>query len=134
MRESIQMPGKRHEAAGQLAPKSRLRVARLRRDQEAFELVVHIAASRGVRMQDLVQGSRGTGASSQARQLAMYLVHVLLGRPQDVVAALFGRERTTVCHTCRSIELRRDDPALEAEILRIEAAMAERHEGSRNAA
>jgi hypothetical protein len=52
---------------------------------------------------------------------------VLLERPQDVVATLFHRKRTTVTHAVSTMEMRRDDPKLEAEIARIEAALEMRH-------
>ncbi len=54
----------------------------------------------------------------------MYLVHVALGRPQEVVAELFGRDRTTVAHACQRLEDDRDiDGSVEAEISRIESIL-----------
>jgi hypothetical protein len=55
-----------------------------------------------------------------ARQIAMYLAHVLLSRPQHDVALLFDRDRTTVAHAMHVVEDRRDDPRLERLIERIE--------------
>ena len=130
MREPIELRRTRQFAPEKLAPKSRSRLKRLKRDDAAFELVKHVASRRGVKMLDLVQASRGSDAAAQARQLAMYLIHVLLGRPQDVVGVLFGRQRTSVCHTCKAVELRRDDPALEAEIAGIEAILSRTEQGS----
>ena len=57
------------------------------------------------------------------RQLAIYLSHVMLERPQDVVAFLFERDRSTVAHAVQSMEDRREEPRLEAEIARIEARL-----------
>ncbi len=103
----------------------RLRFRRLRSDPEVFALTQAVAGERHVSMTALLRRSRGSGASAAARQLAIYLAHVVLQRPQDVVAELFARDRTTVAHACRAVEDRRDDPELEAEIARIEARWAD---------
>lgn len=104
-----------------LSRRSRFRLERLRVDPLAYALVARIARMRRVSLRDVMQGTRGTGSAAQTRQLAMYLVHVLLSRPQDVVGELFGRDRTTVSHACAQIELLRDeDPLLGAEVARIE--------------
>ena len=105
----------------QLTARSRFRLERLRRDPEAYALVQRVARLRRTSLRDLLQGTRGSGSAAQTRQLAMYLVHVLLRRPQEVVGELFGRDRTTVSHACAVIESLRDDRALDREIQRIEA-------------
>jgi chromosomal replication initiation ATPase DnaA len=104
----------------------RRRFRRLRGDPEVFALTQAVAAERHVSMTALLHPSRGSSAAAAARQLAMCLAHVLLQRPQDAVAQLFGRDRTTVAHACRAVEDQRDEPALEAEIARIEARLARR--------
>ena len=71
-------------------------------------------------MRVLLGRGRGDAAAAAARQLAMYLVHVMLGRQQDVVGRLFGRDASTVSHACRVIEDLRDNPPLETEIAAIE--------------
>jgi chromosomal replication initiation ATPase DnaA len=114
-----------HESGGRprrrLTARSRFRLERLRHDPEAYALVQRVARLRRISLRDLLQGTRGSGSAAQTRQLAMYLVHVLLRRPQEVVGELFGRDRTTVSHACALIESLRDDAALEREIQRIEA-------------
>ena len=45
-----------------------------------------------------------------ARQVAMYLAHVVCGLTLTDTGRLFGRDRTTVAHACCVIEDRRDDP------------------------
>ncbi len=104
-----------------VSPAATLRYRRLRRDAEAMELVAAVARLRRVALRKLLARARGTAEVAAARQLAMYLVHVLLGRPQDVVGRLFGRDASTVSHACRVIEDLRDNPPLEAEISRVEA-------------
>ena len=105
-----------------LASRSRLRLERLRRDPVAYALVARVARQRRISLRDLLQGSRGNGSAALTRQLAMYLVHVLLSRQQDVIGLLFDRERTTVSYAVALIEaLRDEDPAIDAEIAVIEA-------------
>jgi chromosomal replication initiation ATPase DnaA len=105
-----------------LAARSRLRLERLRRDPVAYALVARVARQRRISLRDLLQGSRGNGSAALTRQLAMYLVHVLLSRQQDVIGLLFDRERTTVSYAVALIEtLRDEDPAIDAEIAVIEA-------------
>jgi chromosomal replication initiation ATPase DnaA len=104
-----------------LTLRSRYRLERLRRDAVAYALVERLARLRRVSLRDVLQGSRGTGNAALTRQIAMYLVHVVLSRPQDIVGLLFDRERTTVSYACALVEtLREDDPVIDAEIIRLE--------------
>jgi len=105
----------------QLLPQSRARIGRIRTDPAAFALVARVAAVRGVALRDLLRGGQSRGYLGLSRQLAMYLVHVLLSRSQQDVAVLFSRATTTVSYACRNIELLRDDPVFEAQIAVIEA-------------
>ena len=93
---------------------------RLRADPEAFELVLRVARRRRTSLTALLKPSRGRDRDADARKLAMYLVHVVLGRPQEAVAEIFGRDRTTVAHACRQLEDEREDALLDAEITRLE--------------
>lgn len=104
-------------------PGGRLRFQKLRSDPEVFVLTQLVAGERRVSMTNLLRRSRGSGRAASARQLAIYLAHVLLRRSQDVVADLFQRDRTTVAHSVQSVEDQRDMPGLEAEIERIEARL-----------
>jgi chromosomal replication initiation ATPase DnaA len=111
-------------------PRNRWRLKRLKRDAEAHLLVKCVASTRRVPLYDLVDERRGLAAVCEARQLAMYLVHVVLSRPQDVVARLFGRSRATVFHACHVTEDRRESDELEAEIGAIERRFAELRKGA----
>ena len=109
----------------------RLRFQRLRADPEAFALTQIVARERGVALTKMLRRTRGSGHAAAARQLAIYLVHTLLGRPQDAVADLFTRDRTTIAHAVGSMEDLRDEARrggrlLEAEIARIETQLRER--------
>ncbi|MCY0146306.1 transposase [Hoeflea sp. G2-23] len=54
------------------------------------------------------------------RQIAMYLSHVVLSLSYQTIAAAFGRDRTTVMHSCAVIEDRRDDRGYDRFIERCE--------------
>ena len=111
----------RHRANKSLKARSRYRIDRLRRDPVAYVLAERVARLRRTSLGDLLQGTRGVGNAALTRQIAMYLIHVVLSRPQDVVGVLFDRERTTVSHACATIEaLRDEDRALDAELTGIE--------------
>ena len=64
----------------------------------------------GVGQDDLRGISRGRANVALARQVAMYLAHVVCGMTLTDTGRLFGRDRTTVAHACGVIEDRRDDP------------------------
>jgi chromosomal replication initiation ATPase DnaA len=104
-------------------PAGRLRFQKLRTDPEVFLLTRLVAQERRVALSNLLRRSRGSGHAAAARQLAIYLSHVLLGRPQDVVAELFHRDRTTVTHAVQAMENLRETPGFEAEIGRIEGRL-----------
>jgi chromosomal replication initiation ATPase DnaA len=104
---------------------TRRAVRGLARDREAARIIALVAASRGVTRDEMLSGRRCSNAVAGARQLAMYLVHTLLGRTYLEVGRLFGRDRTTVSHACARIEDRREDrSAFEREVAAIEAAIA----------
>jgi hypothetical protein len=64
----------------------------------------------GVGQEDLRRITRGRAKVALARQVAMYLAHVVCGLTLTDTGRLFGRDRTTVAHACCVIEDRRDDP------------------------
>ena len=76
----------------------------------------------------LLLPSRGEAEVALARQLAMYLMHVVLGRLYQDVGRFFGRDRTTVSYACALIEDLRDDPEFDAEVSRLERRLAMRRE------
>ncbi|MEO5806007.1 helix-turn-helix domain-containing protein [Devosia sp.] len=65
-------------------------------DAESWEIIKLIAKEKNVPLRLLVNPSRCRQGAAKARQLAMYLVHVSLGRSLAEVGAIFGRDRTTV--------------------------------------
>ncbi|WP_202396075.1 helix-turn-helix domain-containing protein [Stappia sediminis] len=67
--------------------------------------------------------SRGKADVAFARQVAMYLAHVVAGLTLTDVGKRFGRDRTTAAYACRLIEDRRDDPAFDRRLSALEAAI-----------
>lgn len=96
------------------------RLARLNADAAA--VVRLVATAHRVEPDAILQrGRRAEIAAS--RQLAMYLTNVMLGVSLTEVGALFGRDRTTVGYACAQIEDHRENPAFDAEVSRLEAAI-----------
>jgi chromosomal replication initiation ATPase DnaA len=95
-------------------------------DPAAQRIILLVASERQVSARLLLHRTRCGAAVAEARQLAMYLVHVLLSRTYAEVGALFGRDRTTVSHACAHIEDLREAPEFDAEVARLEAALTAR--------
>jgi chromosomal replication initiation ATPase DnaA len=81
------------------------------------------AAMAGLPVQSLRGPARGGRAVTQARQVAMYLAHVVFGLSFSRVGICFGRDRTTVRHACRLVEDGRDDDAREFGLAAIELGL-----------
>lgn len=108
-----------------------VRLRPLGQDEEARRLVDLVAEARGVPSLLLLHPSRCSAGVAKARQLAMYLMHVILRRNYADVGAFFGRDRTTVSHACAQIEDLRDRPRFDAEVERLESALKDGDRPSR---
>jgi chromosomal replication initiation ATPase DnaA len=82
-----------------------------------------VAAVFGVEIGDLGATTRGSPRAAFARQVAMYLAHVVCGLSLTEVGVLFGRDRTTVAHACNVVEDGRDDPELDRRLEHLERAI-----------
>ncbi len=82
-----------------------------------------VAAVFDVDIGDLHAPTRCSPRAAFARQVAMYLAHVVCGLSMTEVGTLFRRDRTTVAHGCGVVEDRRDDPELDARIEHLEHAV-----------
>ena len=58
---------------------------------------------------ELRRESRGRARVALARQISMYLCHVIFGISMQDVGSIFDRDRTTVAHACEVVEDHRDD-------------------------
>jgi chromosomal replication initiation ATPase DnaA len=88
-------------------------------------LQVATAAVFGVPLADLRARSRRRAEVAFARQSAMYLAHVVLGLTYDAVGLSFRRDPTTAAHACRTVEDRRDDPAIDRLLQMLEEVCGE---------
>lgn len=83
-------------------------------------MALHLTAKAcGVEM-TLVAANRRRAPIAFARQLAMYLCHVVADMSLRDVAVEFGRDRTTVSHACHAIEDRRECPIFDRQIEHLE--------------
>jgi len=78
------------------------------RDEAADRVLALVSAHDAVPPAQLLHRTRCRAPVAHSRQLAMYLMHTLLGRTMTEVGRYFGRDRTTVAHACGRIEDRRD--------------------------
>lgn len=90
-------------------------------DARVVEAVV--ASAFALRPHELRQASRGSAGAAFARQVAMYLSHTRLGVSYTAAGTLFGRDRTTAAHACRTVEDRREDPHVDAVLDCLERAI-----------
>ncbi|MEM1381313.1 MAG: helix-turn-helix domain-containing protein [Pseudomonadota bacterium] len=66
---------------------------------------------------------RSTAEVAFARQVAMYLFHIVFGGTYKDVGVFFGRERTTVAYACSLVEDERDDAKLDKKLDRLEETL-----------
>ena len=101
------------------APKT---ASRFRPDRASIAqaLVAHVY---GVGLDDMRAATRGKPRAALARQVAMYLSHVVLEMSISQVADAFSRDRSTACHALHHIEDLRDDPVLDRTLLHLETML-----------
>ncbi len=67
----------------------------------------------GVPLEDIRAASRRSREAAFARQIAMYLSHVVFAMTTTEVATAFGRDRSTACHAFQRVEAMREDPEID---------------------
>ncbi len=104
-------------------------------DLQCNAIIALVSKEKNIPIRLLVHKSRCRMGAARARQLAMYLCHVALGRSLQEVGDIFGRDRTTVSYACALMEDMRDDrsfdDAVSALELRIEAMVGAHDHGTR---
>ena len=95
------------------------------------QVIALIAREKSVPLRQLIHPQRSRARAARARQMAMYLSHVVLGRTLEEVGEAFGRDRTTVSYACALIEDLRDDPRVDAELDRLERLIGEGRDDGR---
>ena len=68
-----------------------------------------VSALSGIPGREIRSRARESRAAAQARHMAMYVSHVVLGLSMRQVGIGFGRDRTSVVYACHMIEDMRDD-------------------------
>lgn len=91
--------------------------------REAMEIASEAC---NVSLDEMKAPRRKRAKVSFARQLAMYLCHVVGQMSLSDISTLFGRDRTTVAYACHIIEDRRDSPFFNAQLEYMETAMRDR--------
>ena len=86
----------------------------------ALALVAHIY---GVETKMLRVATRGNPRAALARQVAMYLCHVVHRMSLSAIGDAFGRNRSTAAHAVRHIEEMRDDPEVDRVLLQLEVML-----------
>ena len=94
--------------------------ARCRRD--AITRCVSVAF--GVSMRAMSRAGRSDARAVFARQVSMYLLHVVFSTSLQLVGKLHGKDRSTVAHACQRVEDRRDDAAFDAFLHDLELAVS----------
>lgn len=88
-----------------------------------------VAQAYGVALDEIRAVTRRNSQAAFARQIAMYLAHVVFSLSIGEVAKAFARDRSTVCHAIQRVEALRDDPDLDRTLGWLETllrAVAER--------
>lgn len=111
------------ESAGQATGLEEMVSSTFFTDAAAAGILSLVAREKNIPVGLLLHRSRCAAEVAEARQLAMYLMHVSLRRPMSEVGAFFGRDRTTVSHACHCIEDRRDDRTFDDAVERLERAI-----------
>lgn len=80
-------------------------------DYARLLLAANVAAyATGTPIDAVMARGRGPASAALARQLAVYLAHVALEMSLSRIATALPRDRSTIGHACRRIEMLRDDP------------------------
>jgi hypothetical protein len=89
------------------------------------QIVEHCVVSAfGVSREALYAPGRSHAKVALARQVAMYLAHVICGLTLTQVGELFQRDRTTVAHGCGVVEDLRDAPEMDRVLSILETALS----------
>lgn len=77
----------------------------------------------GVTLEEMRSETRGHPRTALARQVAMYLSHIVFGMTMSEVAHVFMRHKATAHHAMRHIEGLRDDVEFDRSLYVLEATL-----------
>ena len=93
------------------------------RCEQAWLVQVIVAHVAGVALTELCASKRSRPRAAFARQVAMYLSHVVFAMNLSQVARAYGRDRSTALHAFRRIEELREDPGFDRTLALLEAML-----------
>lgn len=82
-------------------------------DELAQMVTALVECATGREQAELFARTRGHAPVARARQVAMYLSHVVLSMSLAQVGGAFGRDKSTVAHAVHQIEDLRDEPVFD---------------------
>ena len=91
--------------------------------EQAWLVQATVAHVTGVALKDLCARTRRPPKAALARQIAMYLSHIVFKMSPAEVARVFGRDPSTVAYALRRIEELREDPSLDRTLDWLEAML-----------
>jgi len=103
-------------ARGSIQPKAKGR-------EQTWLVLTAVAHITGVALKDLCAVTRSRPKAAFARQIAMYLSHVVFAMSRSEVGRMFGRDPSTAAHAFRRIEELREDPELDRMLSWLEAML-----------
>ncbi len=101
-------------------------LSKLYNERVATEAVHVVAQALSISEAEIMSRQRAKATIVFARQLSMYLSHVVGQLSLGQVSAEFGRDRTTVSYSCNMVEDRRDSPIFDDQIERMEILLKDR--------
>src|SRR5271170_2256089 len=82
-----------------------------------------VAQIYGVKAKDLRSRRRRDARTALARQIAMYLSHIVLEMSFAEIGRAFRRSRSTACHALHHVEDMREDMELDSTLLQLEVLL-----------
>ena len=101
-------------------------LAKIYHQRIAEESAAVVASAYSVTVEEIMSAGRAKATIVLARQLSMYLAHIVGQMSLGQVSVQFRRDRTTVGYSCGAIEDRRDGPAFDAQVSELETQLADR--------
>ena len=91
--------------------------------QRALLVQMAVAETTGVDLTQICAAKRGDPKSALARQMAMYLCHLVFEMNRTQVGLAFGRDRKTVRHALQRIEDLREDYEFDRALSWLESSL-----------
>lgn len=93
------------------------------RNEQIWLVQATVSHVMGIALSELCAPTRRRPQVAQARQIAMYLCHIVFEIGICDAARAFGRDPSTVTHALRRIEEMRDEPEFDTSLTMIETLL-----------